>query len=202
MYLLHSTLLSNLLPIVRDKKLRVTGKRKGLLAKEDQTDQIFTQIIYKGIPYEADQYPYLFDVCFVLDIRILKDFPFYGVFFGGFSPSFKEGMRDKKYHYIQGKGGYQRLPSLTKLKKLINETFKKRPWLNKISFSHSHEILLGDDIPLKKYCLGIIIDPTYKISRSAKKMIDHMGIPIVHIGRDALGLDNFIDAVKSYISTE
>lgn len=195
MYILHGTRLSNLLPILHDKKLKGKGKHKKTMLIHSPTDQIFTQIIYKGIPYEADQDPFWYDICFVLDTRLLKDFPFYGDTLGSFAPSFKEGIQDPTY-LVHGKGGYQRLPSFIKLKKLINETFKKRPWLKELAFSHSHEILFGNDIPLKKYCLGIVIDPSYKISRSVKKMIDQLGIPIIHIDRHEKGLDNFIDEMK------
>ena len=192
MFLIHGTLPEAIIPILKSKRLAHQGKHPRTSVQEPSSDQIFSQIIYKGIPYQKDQVPFHFIVCFVFDISILKDFPFYATSTGGFAPTFKEGM-SREGNLAIGRGSYRRLPPLRTLKEAINTTLKERPFLKKLAFIHSHEILIGKDVPLKKYCRALVIWKTH-ITPEIQDLASRLGIRIIEYNGER-GLDSFVQAL-------
>ena len=80
-----------------------------------------------------------------LDIKILKDLKF-DIFKG--IGSFDNDIEPFKI----GKGNYKRVPSMNKTIKMIKDYIKTLKYIpKKIRFMHSHEIIIRQDIDLKKY---------------------------------------------------
>lgn len=193
MYILHGTLPQTVVPILKSKRLLAKGNHKRPVLVDDGTDQLFTQLLYRGIPYEKDQYPFHYGACFVLDVSVLKDYPFYAApCVGCFSPTFREGMNQTD-NAAMGHGGRKRLPSLSKLKDVINKTNTKRPWLKNLAFIHSHEILFGRSIPLKKYCVAVVV---YKITPAISRLAEALDIRVIEYDFD-VGLNRFLDLIDA-----
>ena len=62
------------------------------------------------------------------------------------------------------------MPKLSNLKKEIDDYMKHD--MGSTTFMHSHEILIGNDIPLNEYCLGVVVrylnQKCLKIAKSIK----------------------------------
>jgi hypothetical protein len=192
-YIVHGTLYNNLIKILKDEHID-NNPPKNTMYFEKAPKQIFTQLVYKDIPYESNQNPFWFDAGIVLKKEILKDFPFYATKIGGYSNKFKDGL-NKENSIIYGLGKLSRYPNLKKLKEVINNhkipNFETLP----INFTHSHEILFGRKIPIKKYCECIIIYKNDKFDyNKIKKICDKLNIPLKILDKN--GINNFVDLIK------
>ena len=142
----------------------------------------------------------------VLDKKILKDYPFYATYVGGFTDKFENGKTiNNEETIIYGEGNLSRMPNLTKLKNIINKRVKTNA-LDSVGFMHSNEILFNKKILLDKYCKCIIIYGTYLKEKEKQNIIElanNTNIPLkfYDIKREnkfkGFGLNNFIDIVES-----
>ena len=157
--------------------------------------QIFTNLIYKGIPNEDKKLPFWFETAIVLDKEILKEQPSYATVLGGFSKKFKEGL-ERDDILAKGEGKLEKMPRLTKLKNHINKykipNFKDSP----LNYINSHEIVFGKKILLKKYCVCIIIHKNDYNKKKIEKLSGELEIPVKYYDGN-LGLDRFIDLINS-----
>jgi hypothetical protein len=198
MFLLHGTLEKNVVPILKKGKLLARGdSHDRTIVNDKPTNQLFTQLIYKGIPYESDQVPHWFYACFVLDITLLKDHPFYAIDIGGFGPTFKEGFDGENY-ITRGRGHYKRMPNLKLLREHINSSAKRKPWLSNAIFMHSHELLFGNNISLKKYCIALVVNPSFPHMKQVNDIAKEMNIKVVTNTLDGhgFGLTRYIEMIK------
>lgn len=169
-YIIHGTSEENLLQILKDGYIDNIKKKKSTRLLDDDTKQIFTQIIYKNILNQSYQDPHWLSCCIVLDKKILRDYPFYATCIGGnynhFEKAFEKeedaiyvkGVEKEEVPiYVKGVGNLKRIPRLTRLKKEINRYMHNKN-LSAVTFIHSHEILFGQKIYLKDYCKCV----TYK----------------------------------------
>lgn len=186
-YIIHGTSFNNAKKIIKDKKLKInTNKDNKLMVKKD-IKQIFTQFIFKNIPNQNIMISHWGSIVFVLDKKIMKELPFYTIEGqGSFSNSFKNGMKRKDL-IAKGNGKMKIMPKLKKLKEEINKICKIM-YLGNVSFMHSHEILFGNDISLRKYCKCIIADDTYKDKLKTS-------IPIIYTNNN-IGINNFIKLIN------
>ena len=197
MFILHGTLGKNVIPILESKKLKTGGLHRRTVIRDPPTDQLFTQLVYKGIPYQATQQPYHYDCCFVFDSSVLKKLPFYAVTCGGFGSTFSEGMEKKAFHLARGSGKCQRMPILKRLKTTIDATLVDRPWLQSLAFIHSHEVMFGQDIPLEKFCVAVIIHPRVRNCKKIEELAGRLKINVIKIVNASPGLDNCIDLITA-----
>jgi hypothetical protein len=137
-------------------------------------------------------------VWFVLSKQLLKDYPFYATRIGGFLDNFQDAFKikndgkddekdendknDKKIKNIiikSPKGGLSRMPNLIKLKNVINDYCKIDSSMEKFTYSHSHEILFGNDIPLDKYCVAVLANSytNDKENHELEKLCSTLHIP-------------------------
>jgi len=206
-YILHSTKINNLENILKDEFININpGKYNGILP--DSHNQIFTQLIYKDIQKEKTQIPSWFNCCFVLDKKILKDYPFYATCIGCFKDNFNDVLNDafndafmNENIYAIGKGNLKKIPNLKNLKEKINNYMINNYMIDRykivksLTYIHSHEILFNKKISLIKYCKciiypGIIPDNIIKLASSLK-------IPIKsNITYKKTGLNNFIEFIS------
>lgn len=217
-YLIHGTQDENLLRILKKNAIQAKPPKKYItMLVNEPSNQIFTQLIYKDIPYQAKQNPFWGSCAIVLSKQLLKDYPFYATRIGGFKTNFqdafKEDKKDKEEEYNEESnkndiiiksplGNLSRIPNLTKLKNKINQFCNKGANLfGNINFMHSHEILFNRDIPLDKYCVAIIAG-AYSHLPELEKLCNERGIPYKQLEkplkkdiRKQIGLDNFIDLV-------
>ena len=201
-YIIHGTLTRNLLNILKDGFIDIKPKKKYItMLSVEHPEQIFTQLLYRDMLDEENQYCHWFDSAIILDKQILKDFPFYvcdGV--GGFGLSFKEGYNNDRF-VIRGKGKLKKMPSLTKLKNFINKQVEIHKSMHQLSYMHSHEIMFGKKIPIKKYCKCIFMtkytDPEYvKIEKKIKKICDELDIPLKY-QTFTIGTNKLLDLIES-----
>ena len=186
-YIIHGTSFNNAKKIIKDKKLKInTNKENKLMVKKD-IKQIFTQFIFKNIPNQNIMISHWGSIVFVLDKKIMKELPFYAIEGqGDFSNSFKNGMKRKDL-IAKGNGKMKIIPKLKKLKEEINKHCKNM-YLGNVSFMHSHEILFGNDISLRKYCKCMIADDTYKDKLKTS-------IPIIYTNNN-IGINNLIKLIN------
>ena len=156
-YIIHSTFQKNTLSILQDGYLDTSKENnQNILGKP--IDQIFTQMIYRDIPFESNQKPYWWDDCFILSTKILKDKKFYGTIGLGFCDKFEDCMDyNNSKPDIIGKGKLKKIPNLTKFKSKLYQHMKNKLYLGNLRFMHSHEILFKNRINLKKYCIGLVL---------------------------------------------
>ena len=160
-YLIHGTHPENLIHILQDGYIDNKPPKKYMTMLVDEpSNQIFTQLIYKDILHQKNQIVHWFGAAIILDKKILKDYPFYATDLGGFSNKFENGMHNKTT-IIKGDGNLNRMPNLIKLKNKINKNMENIVIYGgdyeKIAFTHSHEIVFNQRIPLDKYCIKIIM---------------------------------------------
>lgn len=131
----------------------------------------------------------------------MKDYPFYatriGGFYNNFSDAFRKDSIDNKYIFIKSKGNLKKIPNLKKLKIHIEKEMEKNnPIMREIAFMHSHEILFGKKIKLKKYCKCIIYssDINNEMLKNINFFAEKLKIPIKEYGR--YGLNNFINLIE------
>ena len=205
-YIIHGTKVENLSKILQDGYINNKPSKKDIIILQHKpSNQIFTQLVYKDIPNQADVIPHWWDCAIVLDKKILKDLPFYATRIGGFSDKFENGKTNEET-IIYGDGNLTRMPILTKLKNVINKIMK-RDNLYGDEFIHSHEILFNQKIPLDKYCITIImrwnktfydpklIDKLIKLSKEKNISIKFRDDKLR--GKNEKPIDNFIDSIES-----
>ena len=226
-YLIHGTQIENAIRILQLKKLLANPpkKYKVILADWVPTKQIFTQLIYKDIPNQ-DKYNPGWGACWlVFSKHLLKDYPFYATQIGGFLDNFQDAFKintdgkddekdekdknDKKIKNIiikSPKGGLSRMPNLIKLKNVINGYCKIDSSMEKFTYSHSHEILFGNDIPLEKYCIAIIANSytNDKENHELEKLCSMLNIPYHRMEKverkdrfKPYGLNKFVELIDS-----
>jgi len=203
-YIIHGTDFDNLETILEDGYIK-KNKKTGILQDNDNTNQIFTQLLLRDLPYENKQQNIHWGrVCFILDINILKDYPFYACGIGHFGKTFSKGFHQSS-NYVKGKGNLKKIPNLNTLKtNMIKYMEDNSP----ISYIHSHEILFGKNINLKKYCLCITIRTNKESVEKNEyvkyeKMASKLGIPIkyelYHQGKDKFkyySINKFVDLIE------
>lgn len=206
-YLIHGTNYDNLIRILKKNAIQAKPPKKYItMLVNKPSNQIFTQLIYKDIPYQEKQKPFWGMNVIVLSKQLLKDYPFYATGVGGFKTNFQDAFKEDKEDDIIIKSpldNLSRMPNLTKLKNKINQFCKKgNNFFGNINFMHSHEILFNSDIPLNKYCLAII-EGAYAHSPELEKLCNDRGIPFMQLEKPAkkdkfkhMGLNNFIDLVN------
>ena len=206
-YLIHGTQPENLLKILKDGFINNKPDKKYIgMLQNSPSNQIFTQLIYRDIPNEKEQKPHWGMCAIVLDKKILKDYPFYATYVGGFKDNFDNGKTNNNEEtIIYGEGNLSRMPNLTKLKNIINKRVKNNA-LDSVGFMHSNEILFNKKILLDKYCKFIIIYGKYLKEKEKQNIIElanNTNIPIkfYDIKREnkfkGFGLNNFIDIVEN-----
>ena len=120
-YIIHGTKLENLINILQDGYINNTpSKKDSTMLKDKPSNQIFTQLVYKNIPNQANQIPHWWNCAIVLDKQLLKEYPFYATRIGGFSNTFENGKTNEDT-IIYGNGNLTTMPKLTKLKNVINK---------------------------------------------------------------------------------
>jgi len=195
-YIIHGTTVKNLEDILNSKYIQanINNKNKGILDPSQSVNQIFTQILYRNLPNENIQIPHWFNCAIILDKKILKDYPFYATYIGGFLNNFNDAFinNSKKKIYAKGKGNLLRMPNLKNLKNNIENIMNKNTILKSAQFLNSHEILSNKKISLKKYCKLIICSiPCENVVRLANKL----KIPV--ITNVKVGLNDFIDLIEN-----
>jgi len=205
-YIIHGTTDENLEDILKSGYIEanIDKKKEGILVKSQAVNQIFTQLLYRNLPYENIQYPHWLSCCIVLDKKILKDYPFYAVHIGGFyddfSDAFAKDAKDAENIYMKSKGNLKKMPNLKNLKMHIEKIMNRN---DTTVFIHSHEILFNKRISLKKYCKCILYrnDMNDKIPNNLITLAEKLKIPIKRYGSDhnkfiGYGLNNFIDLIE------
>ena len=139
------------------------------MLQDESPNQIFMSLIYKNIKNQLENIPFWGGYAFVFSPEILKKYPFYANHIGDFSETFEEGI-SKPEKYACGSGNLKIMPKLSNLKKEIDDYMKND--MGSTTFMHSHEILIGNDIPLNEYCLGVVVrylnQKCLKIAKSIK----------------------------------
>ncbi len=193
-YIIHGTLTNYLIKILKDGYID-NKPDKPVCSYDKHPNQIFSNLIFKGIRDEENQSPYWFESAIILDLKILKEQPFYATVLGGFCLKFKEGL-ERDDNIISGEGNLDKIPRLTKLKNHINKfkipKFEDAP----INFRYSHEILFGKKISLKKYCICVVIHKNDYHRKKIEKICNKLEIPIKYFDGKP-GLDRFIDLINS-----
>ena len=208
MFVLHGTSYENCISILKNKKINHISE-SGMLSNESP-NQIFMSLIYKNIKNQLENMPFWGGYAFVFSPEILKKYPFYANHIGDFSETFEEGMSKKEPEkYASGSGNLKIMPKLSNLKKEIDDYMKHD--MGSTTFMHSHEILIGNDIPLNEYCLGVVVrvsDPQMfensKEYKNLMKLTKDCGLfltifPWNNQTSFNLGLDGFIDIVNKKI---
>jgi len=155
-YIIHGTKIENIIKILQDGYIDNKPKKRDIIVLQNKpSNQIFTQLVYKNITNQSNQTPHWWNCAIILDKQILKDYPFYATYIGGFSDKFENGKTSENT-IIHGDGNLTKMPDLTKLKNVITKRMKNNA-LGNLNFMHSHEILFGQQIPLDKYCIKIIL---------------------------------------------
>ena len=205
-YIIHGTTDKNLVNILKSGYLEadIDKKNEGVLSETDKVNQIFTQLLYRGLPNQKYQIPYWFNCCIVLDKQILKDYPFYATHIGGFYKNFLDAFsKDAKDILAKSKGKLDKAPDLKILKEHIRKEMKRDFASNatSVSFMHSNEILFNKRIPLKKYCKYILYSGSWKkgiyseiIPKNLLLLASKLNIPIKYY--NSLGLNNLIDFIE------
>ena len=205
-YIIHGTQIENIIKIIQDGYIDNKPKKKDIIILQDKpSNQIFTQLVYKDIPNQADVVPHWWNCAIVLDKKILKDLPFYATRIGGFSDKFENGKTNEET-IIYGDGKLTKMPNLTKLKNVINKNLINNN-LGGVEFMHSHEILFNQKIPLDKYCILImmkskkkyyehkLIDKLIKLSKEKNISIKFRDYKLR--GKNEKPIDNFINSIES-----
>ena len=205
-YIIHGTQIENIIKIIQDGYIDNKPKKKDIIMlKDEPSNQIFTQLVYKDIPNQSNQIVHWGTCAIVLDKKILKDLPFYATRIGGFSDKFENGKTNEEI-IIYGDGNLTKMPILTKLKNVINKRMK-RDNLYGDEFIHSHEILFNQKIPLDKYCIKImligkknqfdskIIDKILNLAKEQNISIKFRDYKLR--GKNEKPIDNFIDSIES-----
>ncbi len=192
--MVHGTFAKNTFSILQDGHLGGYKKNNQTML-EEPVGQIFTQIIYKDMPFESNQKPFWWDDCFVLSTKILKDKQFYGI--GKFCDKFEDCMDDDHTPKpdIKEKGQLTKIPSLTKFKKKLNKHLKNSADLGTLRFTHSHEILFKNKINLKKYCIALILySNKHKNYKKIVKLANKLNIKVFIIKE--VGINNLINLIN------
>jgi hypothetical protein len=141
MYLVHGTSEKNYKKIIKDGILKVDNSLYKMTNNNEKG--IFCQLMIEEFENEITWFPKKIK----LDIKILKDLKF-DIYQG--IGSFDKDIVPFKI----GKGNYKRLPSMNKIIKMIKDYIKTLKYIpKKIRFMHSHEIIIRQDIDLKKYMI-------------------------------------------------
>ena len=94
-YLIHGTQYDNLIRILKKNAIQAKPPKKYIIMLVNKpSNQIFTQLIYKDIPYQAKQNPNWGSCAIVLSKQLLKDYPFYATRIGGFKINFQDAFKE------------------------------------------------------------------------------------------------------------
>ena len=205
-YIVHGTQVENLVNILQDRYIDNKPPKKNIsMLKTKPSNQIFTQLVYYDIPNQSNQNVHWGMCAIILDKSILKDYPFYSTFVGGFSDKFENGKHSDNV-IIYSDGNLSRMPSLIKLKNIINKKMKNNDFCN-VEFMHSHEILFNQKIPLDKYCVKIMLQgKKEEYKKNKEKEIDKIielakarNIPIIF--RDYKVASNTEKPINNFINS-
>jgi len=209
-FLIHGTQIENAFRILTVGKIQSNPPKNYIvMLKNKSSKQIFTQLIYKDIPNEEINSSFWGRVVFILSKQLLKDYPFYSTRVGDFMNKFNNAFAnnnslDEKIIIKSKDGNLSRMPNLTKLKTHINE-YCKDNILGDLSFRHSHELLFNKDIPLDKYCLGVITSQwiSDKDYNDIAILCHKLNIPIGKVNikpkNKKYGLNKFIEFIEEIL---
>lgn len=192
LYLSHGTSIDNLIKILDNENpiLQVQPDNKNFDTNLINFKGVFTHLLYNGIPHSNKQDPCWTNVCLILNSSILKDLPFYATRIGGFDDlTFK--------HLAHGNGNLKSIPSLKNLKNFIDSrisqfsTFKKSP---DNLYKYSHEIVILDDIPLKKYLQKIVIFGS--ISKNERDKLNKYMAPFIYKTKRYKKIDSLLNILN------
>lgn len=205
-YIIHGVYTDNLIGILEDGIIAINNKKKKVYQKmiDKEINQIFTQLIYNNIPYEETQKPHWYNYVIVLDKKILKDYPFYACKIGHFYDKFNDAFSDEDNKvFVKSRGKLKRMPNLTKLKKNCIEKYIKDSDSDVYRFINSHEIMFNKNIPLKKYCLCIVVDGELEsIPQEIIDLAQKLEIPLKNQSFkkenpfSVMGINNLIDIIE------
>lgn len=216
-YIIHGTMEEQLVKILKDGYINNNPNKKYFIGYYDKKPkQIFTQLVYYDIPNQANIKPHWWNIAIVLDKKILKDYPFYATNVKGFKKNFNNGLinndTNPKYDkniIVRSKGKLSKIPSLTKLKKVISKklTQKVPSLMRHEQFEYSHEILFNKKIPLDKYCVKIMIigkKNQYKDNKTIEeilKLAKERNIPVKFRdyklrGNNEKPINNFLNSIE------
>jgi len=93
-YIIHGTFNKNVESILKSGYIEANKNKRlpGMLIEEQSVNQIFTQLVYRNLPNENNQITHCCPYCFILDIKILKDYPFYATGIGSFRNTFSDAF--------------------------------------------------------------------------------------------------------------
>ena len=194
-YVVHSTrTVDNLLRILSDGYVNNVPTGDTMLSLEHHPKQIFTQLVYKGIPNEQSQRPFwIGQSCLVFKPEVLRELAFYATDVGGFSTRFRDGLSDPN-RLASGSGKLDRMPNLVKLKNKIGERSQLKS-LQSLAYTHSHEILFGRRIYLNRFCECVVVQDGIHGLNEVKEWCDKRKIPLRVFDGDT-GIDKFVDAIR------
>lgn len=194
-YVIHSTrTVDNLLRILSDGYVNNVPTGDTMLSLEHHPKQIFTQLVYKGIPNEQTQRPFwIGQSCIVFKPHILRELAFYATDVGGFSTRFADGLSHPS-NLASGSGKLDRMPNLAKLKNRI-EVRTQQKNLRGLAYIHSHEILFGRRIYLSRFCECVVVQDGIHGLNKIKEWCDKRKIPLRIFDGDT-GIDGFVDVIR------
>ena len=192
-YLLHGTSIENLIKIlsIENPILKVKPDKTNFDTDLIDFKGVFTHLLYPGVPHSNKQDPCWTHVCLILDPLILKDLPFYATRLGGFDDiSFKV--------LAHGKGSLKNIPNLSKLKKFIDERITQLSTTKKSRndlYKYSHEVVINENIPLKKYLHKIIIYGY--VSKNDRESLNNYMAPIIFKPNKEKNIDSLLNIMNT-----
>lgn len=175
-YVCHGTMKKNIISILKEGYI-FPDRNTGML---ENSNLIFSQIIYKDIPYEKNQISHYLDSCLILSKKILKDENFKGWIGVG---SFDSGRKPE----------ITSMRNIKKFKTKINEYMvKSEKLLGIITFLHSNEIVFKKKIDIKKYCDAIVIT---KKNKEIEKLAKNLNIKLIIT--ETQGINNLLNKIQS-----
>jgi len=123
-YIIHGTFDKNVESILKSGYIEANKNKRPhkILDDSQSVNQIFTQLVYRNLLNENNQITHWCPYCFILDIKILKDYLFYATSIGSFRNTFSYAfIKNAKKIYI--KGNLKNIPNLKKLKEKIEKNF-------------------------------------------------------------------------------
>jgi len=218
-YVIHGTTLENLEHILKSGKLEINsqyGSKTYYGKGNTNPKQIFTNILLYDLPNQEKQFTYWEFVGIVLDKRILKDKKWYATHISNFFDKFDDAFDDAFVDYneihkgvlaINRKEHASRIPSIAKLKNKIIwwlKHYSKENSFGKSAFTHSHELLFGEDISLEEYGICILVNEKLfnKLvnktqQEKIQKRCNEIGIQLIQYKPMILGINKTIDVINS-----
>ena len=213
-YVIHGTYFDNIFHILESGKLETNPQNasKNYYGKGQNPKQIFTNILLRDLPNQEKQVAYWGDVGIVLDKRILKAKKWYATLISSFLDKFDDAFEDndETRNLILSKNqkaNASRIPSIARLKNIIINLIKQHSDKNSfgnLAFTHSHELLFGEDISLAEYGICILVQERLfnKILNKTqqdkiKELCNDLGIHLIVYKPMIPGINKIIDLINT-----